>query len=102
MANNKSTTGRTRKPSGVKKNLKQPIPIDTITSSPQISSISINPGNIAGAPVHPEIQEEIRRRAYELYEQRGRQEGFHAEDWVRAETEILIRYNKKEKKEQSA
>lgn len=97
MANHKSTIGRTRKPSGTKKDIKKPIPIDTVTSSQQTSSISITPGNIADAPVHPEIEEEIRLRAYELYEQRGRQEGFHNEDWVRAETEILIKYNKKEK-----
>ena len=30
------------------------------------------------------MEEEIRRRAYELYEQRGRQEGSHAEDWIPA------------------
>jgi hypothetical protein len=32
--------------------------------------------------------ERIRRRAYEIYEQRGRQEGLEVEDWLRAEQEV--------------
>jgi len=36
----------------------------------------------------PNIQDEIRRRAYELYEQRGREDGHDLEDWLRAEKEI--------------
>jgi hypothetical protein len=31
----------------------------------------------------------IRRRAYELYEKRGRQVGHAEEDWLRAEAEVL-------------
>jgi hypothetical protein len=34
------------------------------------------------------IEEVIRRRAYELYEARGREDGHDLEDWFRAETEI--------------
>jgi hypothetical protein len=33
-------------------------------------------------------EEEIRVRAYELYERRGREHGHADEDWVRAEREI--------------
>ena len=40
------------------------------------------------------IEEEIRIRAYELFEQRGRQEGFHDEDWSRAEAEIMAKYRR--------
>ncbi len=40
------------------------------------------------------IEEEIRIRAYELFEQRGRQEGFHDEDWARAEAEVVARYRR--------
>jgi hypothetical protein len=32
--------------------------------------------------------EEIRRRAYELFEQRGGAHGYEHEDWVRAEREL--------------
>ncbi len=34
-------------------------------------------------------EERIRRRAYELYEQRGRLDGFALDDWLLAEREIL-------------
>jgi Protein of unknown function (DUF2934) len=37
----------------------------------------------------PELDEKIRRRAYELYEQRGRTDGCELEDWVQAEAEVL-------------
>ena len=37
------------------------------------------------------LEEEIRRRAYELYELRGREDGFAEEDWTRAEREVLGR-----------
>jgi hypothetical protein len=35
------------------------------------------------------IEERIRRRAYELYEQRGRVDGFALDDWLQAEGELL-------------
>jgi hypothetical protein len=37
------------------------------------------------------LQEEIRRRAYELYQQRGGEHGRDHEDWIRAEAEVLAR-----------
>jgi hypothetical protein len=41
-------------------------------------------------PAQPnDIEERIRRRAHELYEQRGRVDGFALDDWLQAETEIL-------------
>ena len=33
--------------------------------------------------------ERIARRAYELYEQRGRQEGRDVEDWMKAEQQLV-------------
>ena len=39
------------------------------------------------------LDEEIRRRAYELYEQRGCTPGLENDDWLVAEREILTRYN---------
>ena len=45
-------------------------------------------------PLDQRIEEEIRIRAYELFEQRGRQEGSHAEDWSRAEAEVLAKYRR--------
>jgi Protein of unknown function (DUF2934) len=41
-------------------------------------------------PAQPnDIEERIRRRAYELYEERGRVDGFALDDWLQAESEIL-------------
>jgi hypothetical protein len=34
------------------------------------------------------LEEDIRRRAYELYEARGREDGHELEDWIRAKEEI--------------
>jgi Protein of unknown function (DUF2934) len=37
---------------------------------------------------HPNLDEEIRRRAYDLYETRGCKDGHDVDDWLRAEAEI--------------
>jgi len=37
-----------------------------------------------------EIEEELRRRAYRLYEQRGRIEGYALNDWVQEEADVTI------------
>ena len=37
----------------------------------------------------PPVRERIAKRAYELYEQRGRQDGDASEHWLQAEREIL-------------
>jgi hypothetical protein len=34
--------------------------------------------------------QQIQLRAYELYEQRGREDGHDLEDWLQAETEIVM------------
>ena len=35
-----------------------------------------------------DIQEKIRKRAYELYELRGGEEGRDVDDWLKAESEV--------------
>ena len=37
------------------------------------------------------LEEKIRRRAYELYEQRGRHHGHDLDDWLRAEADITAK-----------
>jgi hypothetical protein len=44
---------------------------------------------MSAATASVNLEEEIRRRAYELYELRGREDGFAEEDWTRAEREVL-------------
>ena len=83
------TSGPSRKNAGPRK------------SSAKSKTITpINQGDGAAQPgvtaiqAFPVIEEAIRCRAYELYEERGRQEGFHLEDWTRAEEEVLSRYRR--------
>ena len=35
-------------------------------------------------------RDQIAQRAYELYEQRGRQDGFAVQDWLQAEQELAL------------
>ena len=36
------------------------------------------------------MRDQIAQRAYELYEQRGRQDGFAVQDWLQAEQELAL------------
>jgi hypothetical protein len=45
------------------------------------------PGQLSSIPINRE--EEIRRRAYELYQERGESSGSSLEDWLQAEAEVL-------------
>ena len=36
-----------------------------------------------------ELQEQIRSRAYEIYQQRNRTEGHDVDDWLQAEAEVI-------------
>jgi hypothetical protein len=91
MSSNKSTTGR-GKGSSAKKTSKKPIPIDGGASSPA-GLASSNPNQTSRTQDSSGIEQEIRLRAYELFVERGRQNGHHHEDWTRAEIEILAKYN---------
>jgi hypothetical protein len=42
-------------------------------------------------PLEPLLEKEVRVRAYELYEQRGKRCGFALQDWLEAEAEVLAR-----------
>ncbi len=46
-----------------------------------------NTGKNKTHPSH-QVEDQIRQRAYELYETRGREDGHDLEDWIRAESEI--------------
>jgi hypothetical protein len=41
-----------------------------------------------------DLQEQIRRRAFELYEERGRDDGHDVADWLQAESEVTQRRSK--------
>jgi hypothetical protein len=44
-------------------------------------------------PYEPTV-EEIQARAYEVYVERGRIDGFHLEDWLQAEEELKRNHNR--------
>ena len=48
---------------------------------PQTSTLAVMKSAI-------DLNEEIRHRAYDLYEQRGREDGQDLDDWLRAELEM--------------
>jgi hypothetical protein len=51
-------------------------------------------GNVDAKPraVEPTMVEQIRFRAYELFVERGRLDGFDQDDWARAEAEIRAKF----------
>ena len=55
-------------------------------------SVEPQPGEFQRAQLR--MEEEIRFRAYQIFEERGRQEGQHHDDWVRAEAEIRAKYQR--------
>jgi len=50
--------------------------------------IESTPRNIS-TDAHPNLEEEIRRLAFEIYVERGREDGHDLDDWLQAEAEIL-------------
>jgi Protein of unknown function (DUF2934) len=46
------------------------------------------PAKVTREPHELELEHQIRLRAHELYEARGREDGHELEDWLRAEEEI--------------
>jgi hypothetical protein len=50
-------------------------------TSTQAESVEASAGNLAR-------EEEIRRRAYEIYLERGEQQGHDLDDWLQAEREL--------------
>ena len=47
--------------------------------------------NLAVMKSAPDLHEQIRRRAYELYEQRGSTDGHELGDWLQAESDVARR-----------
>jgi hypothetical protein len=52
---------------------------------------------LSNVSVMPQVnmEEEIRRRAYEIYEERGGTHGLDQDDWYRAEQEVAARYGRR-------
>jgi hypothetical protein len=59
---------------------REPAKLSVVKTDPRATVMPIN------------LEEEIRRRAYELSEHRGFTSGHEADDWLVAENEVLQRY----------
>lgn len=62
----------------------------TVNASVQTLTETKPDGKTNVVPIN--LEEEIRRRAYEIFEERGYTAGNEHEDWLRAEREVLARY----------
>ena len=110
MAKAKSTSGgksiRTHKESNGVQNPARIPDVNAVAAEPVLSDIK-SENKAAPEPRKFEIrkseprknvvpinlEEEIRRRAYELYQQREPNTGNEAEDWLNAEREVMQRYH---------
>lgn len=94
MANEKNATGAAPKKRAAKPKTNTNGPVaaanEASSSTARTNLTAINEqskserGNTFMAPT----SEEVRRRAYELWEQRGREHGKAEDDWYRAENEV--------------
>lgn len=83
------SSGTTRKSTSKKATAKQS---STVTPISQPNGVATPAEFERLGQLDPGIEEEIRRRAYEIYEARGRQDGMDQEDWAQAEEEVMARY----------
>jgi len=59
------------------------------------ANTAANSGLVRPKNPTPGLEDEIRCRAYELYEQRGGEHGNDVEDWLRAEEQITQRRSRR-------
>jgi len=63
---------------------------DQVALRPKQQQLSVKPGSIADFWERTNrVMNEIARRAFQLFEQRGRENGHDLEDWLQAEGELL-------------
>ncbi len=68
----------------------EPRKLEVVKSEPRKNGAAPNQASANLVPIN--LEDEIRRRAYELYQQRGATSGGEAEDWLTAEREVRQRY----------
>jgi len=68
----------------------KPTPTAKVTPEPRKLEVVKNEARKNVVPIN--LEDEIRQRAFEIYQQRGSRAGSEAEDWLTAEREVRQRY----------
>ena len=76
----RKTNGNGVTPRTKKSKADEATPVQVVAEQPRKNLVPIN------------LEEEIRRRAYEIYVERGSTPGNESEDWLTAEREVRSRY----------
>jgi hypothetical protein len=69
-------------------------PSSAVKVAPEPRKLEVVKGEARKNVVPINLEDEIRQRAFELYQQRGAGSGSEAEDWLTAEREVRQRYRK--------
>jgi hypothetical protein len=78
----------TAKKVAAKKPAAAPVAATVAAPSSQLSTLPVRQAQPSASQLH----DEVRRRAYELFRQRGGHHGSHEADWHRAELEVRSKY----------
>jgi hypothetical protein len=97
MARPKSPTGSKQKGLVTNNTPAVPAPVSAVENSQSETRPDTRKMGVVKTDARPNLvpinlEDEIRRRAYELSQQRGFESGHETEDWVNAEREIRQRY----------
>ena len=100
MARSKVTSGSKRKAERVVTNavVVPPLAAEAVAEplkgngARDASKLEVRKTDPRASVVPINLEDEIRRRAYELFQQRGFASGHETEDWLRAENEVRQRY----------
>jgi hypothetical protein len=101
MAKAKTSGGKSKEQNGISSQSSVPdvktVAAETAPSrtAPDVRKLAVVKGesrkNKNIVPIN--LEDEIRQRAYELYQRRGNASGSEAEDWLAAEREVMQRYH---------
>jgi hypothetical protein len=73
---------------GTNKSVAETIATKAPVSEPHLLTVHVR----TARPSAAELYDEIRRRAYDFYTERGGEHGSHEADWHRAESEVRSKY----------
>jgi hypothetical protein len=68
-----------------------------VITMPEAGTVPIRRSVSAEKPIALDLEGQIRQRAYELYEERGRTPGRETDDWVQAEREVHARSHRQQR-----